>query len=243
MLYCNSKIETGVSLIYSYVTEEMSKMIRTKSVILSTIKAIACRQKLPSGGSGIVIIREDAAQPGIASISKTSGDAILTANTSKKLFPPEAFREAIALTAGLPFQKRGSLKFTDESIPAPMEASQDLEGSVEEEVLVDSAEYQMIVDHYTDRDGKLSYTLLNKDMIKFTHSSSRARKMLEEGKSIEEIRTYVVGTKFRNITGNKDLTDEQVLKMVELLDEVSPKGVFKEFNEELRRSQSNQKQK
>lgn len=51
----------------------------------------------------------------------------------------------------------------------------------------------------------------------------------------DEIRLYVVGTKFRNITENPNLTDAQVLKIVELLDEVSPKGVFTEFNAELRK--------
>ena len=51
-------------------------MIRTNVVSLSVIKAVAYRQKLMTGGSGIVIIREDASQPGIASISKTSGEAI-----------------------------------------------------------------------------------------------------------------------------------------------------------------------
>ncbi len=41
---------------------------------------------------------------------------------------------------------------------------------------------------------------------------------------------------FRGITGNHKLSDEQVLKMVELLDEVNPKGALAEFTEELRRS-------
>jgi hypothetical protein len=126
---------------------------------------------------------------------------------------------------------------------AAADTAQEPEAPAEEEIIVDSAEYQMIVDYYTDKDGKLSYDLLNKDLIKFSHSSSKVRKMLEEGKSTDEIRLYAVGTKFRNITGNKDLTDDQVLKMAELLDEVYPKGVFKEFNEELRRSQSAQKKK
>ena len=43
-----------------------------------------------------------------------------------------------------------------------------------------------------------------------------------------------MGAKFRTITGNGDLIDEQALKMAELLDEVSPKGVFKELNAEIR---------
>ena len=45
---------------------------------------------------------------------------------------------------------------------------------------------------------------------------------------------YAVGVKFRNITDNHDLTDGQIDKIVEMLDEVSPKGVFKEFNEEIK---------
>lgn len=104
----------------------------------------------------------------------------------------------------------------------------------EVEVVVDSDEYQKLVDAYTDKDGRLSYALLNKELIQFAHSSEMVSRMLAAGEDEEAIRLYVVGTKFRNVTGNKDLTDEQVLKMAELLDEVSPKGVFKELNAELR---------
>ncbi|MBQ6374125.1 MAG: hypothetical protein IJJ45_06495 [Clostridia bacterium] len=95
---------------------------------------------------------------------------------------------------------------------------------------------QKIVDAYLDRNGRLSYALLNKDMIRFAHSSSVVRKMLGAGADLEAIRLYAVGTKFRGITGNRALTDEQVLRMVDLLDEVSPKGVLKEFNDEILRS-------
>ncbi len=209
-------------------------MVRTDVVTLSVIEGIAYRQKLPAGGSGIVILREDAAQPGIASISKTTGQAIPSANTPKKLYPQEAFQEAIALTAGLPYKKRGSVQI--KGAPLAAETAEEAEEVMEEEAVVDSAEYQKIVDQYTGKDGKLSYALLNRDMIKFAHSSSIVRRMIEAGESIEAIRLYTVGTKFRNITGNKDLTDAQVLKMADLLDEVSPKGVFRELNDEIRRS-------
>ena len=40
---------------------------------------------------------------------------------------------------------------------------------------------------------------------------------------------------FRSINGNHRLSDDQVIKMAELLDEVSPKGVFKQLSDELRR--------
>ncbi len=71
--------------------------------------------------------------------------------------------------------------------------------------------------------------------------SSVVRKMVADAAKPKEIRQYVVRTKFRCITGNAKLTDAQIDKMVELLDEVSPKGVFKEFNDEIRRSLKAQK--
>ncbi len=206
-------------------------MIRTDAVNLTSIKGIAYRQKLPSGGSGIVIVRSNMAQPGIASISKTSGEAIPTANTSLKLFPREAFEEAMALTAGLPYRRQGKVQLKGRKTA---EAAVSEEWA-EEEVIVDSEEYEAIVEKYTDKSGKLSYDLLNKDMIKFAYSSSRVRKMIDEGESVEDICLYVVSTKFRNVVGNPDLTDAQIRKMIELLDAVRPKGVFKDFNNEIRK--------
>ena len=207
-------------------------MIRTEVVTLSVIKAVAYRQRLTAGGSGIVIIRDDVAQPGIASISKTSGAPIPTANTPADSYPKEAFEEAMTLTAGLPYSKRGPVR-AEAVIPAEEPAAGE---AAAEEAVVDSADYQKIVDRYTDKDGKLSYVLLNRDMIRFIHSSSVSRKMIADGESVEAIRLYAVGAKFRSITGDRDLTDAQVLKTVELLDEVSPKGVFREFNDEIRKS-------
>ena len=117
-----------------------------------------------------------------------------------------------------------------EEEPSPREEEETVD-----DVIVDSMDYQKIIEKYTDKNGKLSYDLLNKDMIKFAHSSSIVRKMIADGESIEAVRLYTVGSKFRSITGNKELTDAQVLKIVELLDEVSPKGVLKEFNGEIQR--------
>ena len=56
--------------------------------------------------------------------------------------------------------------------------------------------------------------------------------MLIDGERVEAIRLYITGTKFRNITGDPELTDVQVL----IITEMSPKGVYKEFNSEIRKS-------
>ncbi len=205
-------------------------MIRTEVVTLTTIPATAYRQKLAKGGSGIVILRADSAQPGLASISKTSGAPIPSANTSSSLYPKAAFSEAIALTTGLPYKKRSAPAAVPVEIPAePDEPDR-------AEIIVSGKDYQKIVDAYTDKNGKLSYTLLNKDLIKFAHTSSVAREMIQEKASAKRISSYVIGSKFRKLSGNPNLTDDQIAVISELLDETSPKGVFKEFNEEIRRS-------
>ena len=216
-------------------------MIRTDTVNLTVIEAIAYRQKLTAGGSGVTVLRYDVDQPGIASISKTSGEAIPAANTRTDVYPLEAFNEAIALTRGMPYTKRGNLKIVRHA-PVPCEPAPE-EAEPEEEVLIDSGEYQKIVSLYTDKTGKLSYDLLNKDLIRFAHASRIVRERAAAGESANALREYIVGNKFRNITGNQKLTDAQVKKMGELLDEVSPKGVFKPLNDELRRMAAANKKK
>lgn len=207
-------------------------MIRTDIVSLTQIDAVAFRQKLPAGGSGITILRYDADQPGIASISKTTGDPIPTANTPADLYPKEAFREAIQLTAGLPYKKRSNVRLEKKTVEEV--APETNEETTEAEAVIDSSEYQTLVDKYTDKNGKLSYELLNKDLIRFAHSSKTVRSMMEDGVSLNEIRSYIVCSKFRTVIGRK-LTEAQALKMADLLDEVSPKSVFKEVDAELRR--------
>ena len=91
-------------------------MIRTDTVSLTVIPAVAFRQKLKQGGSGIVILRPEARQPGIASISRTSGDPIINQQTDQKLFPEEAFKEAMRLTLGLPYRKTTPVKVTEDMI-------------------------------------------------------------------------------------------------------------------------------
>ena len=205
-------------------------MIRTNVVKLTFISALAYKQKLQAGDTGIVIVRPDVKQPGIASISKKTGEPVLTKNTPVKDYPLEAFKEAMELTAGLPFRKQGNIKVTDDMFVDPVE-----ENNEEAEVVVDSREYQKILDRYTDKNGRFSYELLNKDLISFAHRSKIVRNMIEDRKPQKEITEYIVDNKIRNITGNHDLSAAQVNKITDLLDEVSPKGVFKDLNAEIRK--------
>ena len=211
----------------------MKSMIRTNVVTLTVIPAIAYRQKLPSGGSGISIYRYDTVQPGIASISKSSGKAIPAANTPKKLFPQAAFNEAIELTAGMPYKKQKGVRVAEEKVVETEEPAEEAVAK-EDEAVIDSADYQKIVDKFTDKNGKLSYDLLNRELIKYAKKSAQVSSMVESKATADEISFEIAKAKFREITGNSQLSDDQIKKAIELLDEVSPKGVFKELNSEIR---------
>ena len=216
-------------------------MIRTDTVELTSVQAVAFRQKLAAGGSGVTVIRYDSKQPGIASISKTSGKPIPAANNPADMYPEGVFNEAIALTAGMPYCKRGGVRLEKKAVVEVPAGPAD--EPMPEDPIIDSAEYQKLVDRYTDKNGKLSYELLNRELIRFAHSSRTVQGMVEEGVSTKKVRTYIVSTKFRTVTGNKKLTDEQASAMGQLLDEASPKSVFRQLDAELRRAAAANKRK
>ncbi len=205
-------------------------MIRTIIVELSTIEAAAYRQKLRGGHSGIVIMRYDTDQPGIATINRKSGEPDPSHNTNLQLFPLEAFKEAMELTYGMPYSRRGKVKLIGEK-----EDSSAQEETAEELATVDCAEYEAIVTAYTNRKGELSYELINKDFIQFAKSSKMTSDMVANGASVDDIRNHVVKVKLANLTGNSELTEAQTQLIIEMLDEVSPRNVFKELNDEIRK--------
>lgn len=206
-------------------------MIRTRIVELSTIEAIAYRRKLKGGRTGIVIQRADSAQPGLALVDGKSGTPDIAANTPAALYPAEAFAEAQELTAGLPYTSRGAVKF----VPATEAAPDDEEDAPEEAAAVDSAEYEAIVKAYTNRKGELSYELLNKDFIQFAKSSKVVTDLVAARADVDAIRNHVVRVKLEQLTGNRSLSDAQIATIVEMLDAVSPRHVFREVNDEIRR--------
>ncbi|GFE72137.1 hypothetical protein [Chroococcus sp. FPU101] len=203
-------------------------MIRTKIVELSTLEAATYRQKLRDGKPGIVILRYDTSQPGLATVNRRTGTPEPSANTNLEMFPIEAFQEAIELTSGMPYSRRGAVKLSGNK-----EAVEPLEESPEELATVDSAEYEAIVKAYTNKKGELSYELLNKDFIQFAKSSKIVADLVANKASVDEIRDHVIRVKLESLTGNKELTVAQTKQIVEMLDEVSPRYVFRELNDEI----------
>ncbi|MFU8807381.1 MAG: hypothetical protein ACNA8W_26465 [Bradymonadaceae bacterium] len=208
-------------------------MIRTRIVELDTLDAVAFRRKLKGARTAIIIQSYDGGQPGQALLNKNTGAADIAANTQRDRFPEEAFQEAVELTRFLPFTSRGQVKI--HAAPKAEEVEAEEEDDAEEVATVCSKEYAAIVDTYTNKKGELSYKLLNKDFIQFAKGSSLVADMVNNGASVEEILDYIVKVKLENLTGNEDLSDAQVHRIVEMLNDVSPRNVFREVTDEIRK--------
>lgn len=215
-------------------------VIRTRLVELSSLEAVAYRQKLRGGQVGVVILRHDTAQPGLALLNRQSGTPDPAHNISADLYPLEAFQEALDLTAGLPYSSRGPVRspaavgsgvVVEASVPSELSE----EAPAEDVATVKSADYAAIVKAYTNKKGELSYELLNKALIQASRSNPFVATMVANKASLEEIRNHVVKANFEAVTGNRSLSESEVHRIVELLDEVSPRSVLREFNEDLRK--------
>jgi hypothetical protein len=219
-------------------------VIRTRLVELSSLEAVAYRQKLRGGQAGVAILRQDSAQPGLALLNRNSGQADLAAHTPAALFPAEAFQEALELTAGLPYSSRGPVRSpaavtgaavaeaaATPAVPSPL----DEEHSAEELATVNSADYAAIVKAYTNKKGEISYELLNKALIQAARSNPYVAEMVGRKATLEEIRDHVVKANFEAVTGNRSLSLAEVQRILELLDEVSPRSVLRDLNDDLRK--------
>ena len=212
-------------------------MIRTSVVKLETIPALAYRQRLGAGDVGIVIVKPGVAQPGLATVSKNTGEPILSKNTSAAEYPPAAFAEALEKTAGLPWKKLGTVKANEEDFAEPEPAAEP------EAVVVEEYVYQDLIDAFTDKNGKFSYELFNKSLIQFAHRSTIVKRMIAEGETADAVVDYIVGNKVRALTKNEKLTDEEVAAIIDVLDAMDPKGVLKELKAEVKRMAAKAKAK
>lgn len=85
-------------------------VIRTRLVELSSLDVTAYRQKLGNGQFGVVILRSDTPQPGLALLNSITGEPDPAPNLPTDLFPLEAFKEALELTSGLPYSSREKVR-------------------------------------------------------------------------------------------------------------------------------------
>ena len=211
----------------------MRNIIRTKAVELTTIPAIAYKQKLSHGGSGIKILRMDENHTAVCTIDKRTAEMIPYGTFAEELFPMEAFDEAFELTSGLPYSARGNITL----VPQEVQEDDVVEEAPAEQVdMTLSAEYQALVNRYSDEKGKINYQLMNKDFIQFATRSKTVANMVAESASQEQILTFVVKSRVSEIAGKKESLDEEsVALLIETLDEIDPRSAFKELKAHINR--------
>ncbi len=175
------------------------KIVRTKTVELTVIPAIAYKQKLSSGGAGIKILRLDVEATAAATLDKSTGEAIPYGKVDEALFPIAAFEEAIELTLGMPYSGRQNIRIdTSKYVEKTEEPEQ-------EEIMdmVNSDEYKAIVERYSDEKDKLNYTLMNKDFIKFASKSKTVEDMVKNSALTEEILLFIIKSRATFIANKK----------------------------------------
>ena len=214
-------------------------IIRTKAVELSTIPAIAYKQKLTAGGAGIKIIRQDG-QTAVCTIDKRSSDMNPYGSYDEVLFPMEAFDEAFELTNSLPYSARGNIKLVMIEEAQPEDVPEQAPADQVDMTL--SAEYKAIVERYSDEKGKLNYTLMNKDFIQFASKSKVVAALIESGAKQDEIVENIIRSRAGEISGQKDSLDSESVKLlIETLDEIDPRSAFKELKAYINRMSARQK--
>jgi len=210
-------------------------IIRTTAVELSTIPAIAYKQKLATGGAGVKLLRLDTEASAVFTIDRRSGEATPYGTYDTALFPDEAVDEARELTSGLPYSARGKIKV---SVTEPTDAGEDavLDNDADQIDMVDSPEYAAIIARYAGEDGKLNYALMNKDLIQFASKSTMVGQMIAQRDNADDIVAYVVANRAIQLTRRKDnLSPQEVTGLIETLDEINPRSAFKELALHIRR--------
>ena len=212
----------------------MINIIRTPVVELMTIPAIAYKQKLASGGSGVKIFRLDTDATAVITIDRRTGEGVPHGKIDTQFFPEDALSEAIALTVGMTYSARGKIKVTAQS---EIKESDDVdETEIEKIDMVGSNEYVAIIERYSDEKGKLNYPLMNKDFIQFASKSKTINEMVQNKADTEELVRHILKNRAGFIAGTKEsLSDAQTDALLETLDEIDPRSAFKELTQHLKR--------
>lgn len=209
-------------------------IIRTPIVELSTIPAVAYKQKLASGGAGLKILRLDQDVAAVFTLDRRGGTPLPYGKADPALFPEEALDEAMELTIGLPYSARGKVRLSGLDIQPETEDVGERHPTAAE--MVNSEEYTAIVKRYTDEKGKMNYTLMNKDFIQFASKSKVVADMVAAGAMEEDILASILKSRATFLSGKKEsLSDEKVNALIETLDEIDPRSAFKELKSFIRR--------
>jgi hypothetical protein len=218
-------------------------MVRTEIVRLKSMEVIAYKVKLPAGGAGITLVNQ-------------SGDATFTINKRNGEFLPyrlenvfslsdeciaAALKEAVTATRSMPFGLRGPVAYTADKSDKAMEemdcagnAEAEKDATDDEKFVVLSGAYTAILEKYTDKKGKFSYALMNKDMIQFASRSKMVTDMIAAKIDTEQIVVHIVNNRVTELKRGHKLTEGFICELVEILDDMDTRSAFKELRKWIR---------
>ena len=217
-------------------------MIRTEAVKTTTISGMAFRQKLQAGGSGITIITPK--ERAMFTINKRDGSCVPFGKVDEKVFTKEVVNEVLELTMGLPYRRLSSI--TKVHLDKPCEETL-VEHEVDDEKvdidIISSAEYAAFIEKFSDKKGRFSHQLMNKELMQFAARSGAVSKMLSEKEKVDLIVRYVVRTKAAKLGKRKEMDDETLTAFIETIDDICTRSAFKELNSYLRDRMSRHRKK
>jgi len=208
-------------------------MIRTEIVKLNRIVGLAYKQKLVAGGAGLTIITPN--DRAVFTINKRDGSTVPYGTVDAALFTSAIVEEALELTRGLSFKRLGKVtKVYDDShcdeTSAQLEADDD-KPSID---VVESKEYEGFTMEYTDKNGKFSYQLMNRDLMKFADSSSVVNAMIADADDDDAIMRYIVRSKAVNLARSKEMDDGFLTAFIDTFDSMNTRSAFKELKAHIR---------
>jgi len=217
-------------------------MIRTEAVKTATIPGMAFRQKLQAGGTGITIITPH--ERATFTVNKRDGSCVPFGKVNEKVFTESVIKEVLDLTMGLPYRRLGTI--TKVHVNKPCE-----ESPVEHEVddvkadidIISSAEYAAFIEKFSDKKGRFSHQLMNKELMQFAAKSGVVNKKLAMKENTDMIVRYVVRSKAAKLARRKEMDDDTLTAFIETIDSICTRSAFKELNAYLRDRLSRRKRK
>ena len=215
-------------------------MIRTETVKLSNVVGLAYKQKLAAGGTGLAIITPN--DRAAYTINKRDGSVVPYGTVDTNVFTDAMVNEALELTRGLSYKRLGKVTKVYEDSHCD-ETSADLETEDDKPSMdvMASKEYEGFIMEYTDKNGKFSYQLMNRDLMKFADRSSVVSNMAAEGDSDGKIARYIIRSKAVSLARTKTMDDGFLDAFIETFDSMNTRSAFKELNSHIRSKKSRKK--
>ena len=212
-------------------------MIRTEIVKLSQVAGLAYRQKLVAGGAGLTIMTPD--DRAVYTINKRDGSTVPYGTVDLALFSGAVVDEALELTRGLPYKRLGKVvKVYDDFHCDETAAELDTEDDKPSVDVVASKEYEGFIMEFTDKNGKFSYQLMNRDLMKFFEGSSVVRSMIERGQDDDEVVRYIIRSRAVSLARTKEMDDEFLTAFIDTFDSMNTRSAFKELRAHIRTKKS-----